>query len=66
MGPFEPAGDTLTPRDWECLDGTLYENESGTTLQLTIHQPNKHPLERTVIWHIEVSNGMFQLAKPAE
>jgi arabinan endo-1,5-alpha-L-arabinosidase len=187
LGPFEPAGDTLTPRDWECLDGTLYEDESGTpwmifcrewlevkdgemyavqlqadlqkavsepillfraseapwsvgfgedssnyvtdgpflhrmpngelvmlwsttgvngytmglarsasgkvtgpwiqdaepldirdgghgmlfhkldgTLQLTIHQPNKHPLERPVIWPIEVSNGMLQLAKPEE
>ncbi|MCD9021045.1 family 43 glycosylhydrolase [Cohnella silvisoli] len=28
--PFEPLGAPLTPSEWECLDGTLYQDYSGT------------------------------------
>jgi arabinan endo-1,5-alpha-L-arabinosidase len=30
IGPFQPIGMPLTPSNWECLDGTLYEDEAGT------------------------------------
>lgn len=30
LGPFEPlTGEPVTPRDWECLDGTLHLDGSG-------------------------------------
>lgn len=30
LGPFEPISEKpVTPADWECLDGTLYVDESG-------------------------------------
>lgn len=31
LGPFIPLGnEPVTPKDWECLDGTLYVDEKGT------------------------------------
>jgi arabinan endo-1,5-alpha-L-arabinosidase len=62
-GPWIQDAEPLDIRDGG--HGMLFHKLDGT-LQLTIHQPNKHPLERPVIWPIEVSNGMLQLAKPEE
>lgn len=39
LGPFEPHGRVcLTPDEWECLDGTLYVDESGTPYLVFCHE----------------------------
>ena len=39
LGPFRPFGaDQLTPRDWECLDGTLHVDESGKPWLVFCHE----------------------------
>lgn len=38
-GTFEPLTDgPVTPRDWECLDGTLYIDKSGTPYIVFCHE----------------------------
>ncbi|HEY8528984.1 MAG TPA: glycoside hydrolase family 43 protein [Paenibacillaceae bacterium] len=39
LGPFRPHSDgPVTPRDWECLDGTLYVDESGRPWMVFCHE----------------------------
>lgn len=39
MGPFLPHSDgPLTPRDWECLDGTLYLSKTGKPYMVFCHE----------------------------
>ena len=39
LGPFIPnSNGALTPNDWECLDGTLYIDESGTPYLIFCHE----------------------------
>jgi hypothetical protein len=39
LGPFEPlAGEPVTPRDWECLDGTLHIERDGTPWIVFCHE----------------------------
>lgn len=39
MGPFRPySQDALTPKDWECLDGTLYVDRQGTPYIVFCHE----------------------------
>lgn len=39
LGPFVPLGDgPLTPRDWECLDGTLYIEQDGSPWLVFCHE----------------------------
>lgn len=39
MGPFVPYSDgPLTPRDWECLDGTLYVSAAGKPYMVFCHE----------------------------
>lgn len=39
MGPFSLHSDgPVTPRDWECLDGTLYVDEEGTPFIVFCHE----------------------------
>ena len=39
MGPFRPHSDgCVTPRDWECLDGTLYVSKSGVPYMVFCHE----------------------------
>ncbi|MFB9274353.1 glycoside hydrolase family 43 protein [Cohnella cellulosilytica] len=39
LGPFRPHSDgPLTPRDWECLDGTLYVNGQGEPWMIFCHE----------------------------
>lgn len=39
LGPFVPYSDgPLTPEDWECLDGTLYVDRSGTPYLVFCHE----------------------------
>lgn len=39
LGPFLPHSDrTVTPRDWECLDGTLYVDRSGAPWMVFCHE----------------------------
>ena len=39
MGPFHPHSDgPLTPRDWECLDGTLYLSAAGKPYMIFCHE----------------------------
>lgn len=39
LGPFRPFGaDQLTPKDWECLDGTLHVDESGKPWLVFCHE----------------------------
>lgn len=39
MGPFRPHSDgPVTPRDWECLDGTLYVDKSGAPWMVFCHE----------------------------
>lgn len=39
LGPFEPHGRVcLTPDEWECLDGTLFVDESGTPYLVFCHE----------------------------
>lgn len=39
MGPFVPHSDgCVTPRDWECLDGTLYISKAGTPYMVFCHE----------------------------
>ncbi len=39
MGPFQPHSDgPLTPRDWECLDGTLYISKTGKPYMVFCHE----------------------------
>ncbi|MDR0848819.1 MAG: glycoside hydrolase family 43 protein [Propionibacteriaceae bacterium] len=38
-GPYVPLSDTpVTPRDWECLDGTLYVDESQNPWMIFCHE----------------------------
>lgn len=37
-GKFEPYSDRLTPKDWECLDGTLYISKNGTPYMVFCHE----------------------------
>lgn len=38
-GPFEPLSDgSLTPKDWECLDGTLYISPCGKPYMIFCHE----------------------------
>lgn len=36
-GPFEVYSERLTPEDWICIDGTLYEDEDGTPYLIYSH-----------------------------
>lgn len=39
LGPFRPHSDgPVTPRDWECLDGTLYVDADGTPWIVFCHE----------------------------
>ncbi|BBI31573.1 glycoside hydrolase family 43 protein [Cohnella abietis] len=39
LGPFAPNGEgPVTPADWECLDGTLYVDESGLPWMVFCHE----------------------------
>jgi arabinan endo-1,5-alpha-L-arabinosidase len=39
LGPFIPHSDgPLTPRDWECLDGTLFVDDSGIPWMVFCHE----------------------------
>ena len=39
LGPFVPWSDgCVTPRDWECLDGTLYVNRQGQPFMVFCHE----------------------------
>lgn len=39
LGPFHPHSDgCVTPRDWECLDGTLYVSKSGAPYMVFCHE----------------------------
>ena len=39
MGPFLPHSDgPVTPRDWECLDGTLYIDKGGAPWMVFCHE----------------------------
>ena len=39
LGPFEPYSDgTVTPQDWECLDGTLYVDKKGEPYLVFCHE----------------------------
>ena len=39
MGPFRPHSDgPVTPRDWECLDGTLYVSLEGKPYMVFCHE----------------------------
>ena len=39
QGPFHPHSDgCVTPRDWECLDGTLYVSKAGTPYMVFCHE----------------------------
>ena len=39
LGPFHPHSDgCVTPRDWECLDGTLYVSKAGTPYMVFCHE----------------------------
>lgn len=39
LGPFEPISDgPATPRDWVCLDGTLYCDKDGTPYMIFCHE----------------------------
>ena len=39
MGPFVPHSDgPVTPRDWECLDGTFYVSRDGTPYMVFCHE----------------------------
>jgi len=39
LGPFEVhSPEPLTPKDWECLDGTLYVSQSGTPYMVFCHE----------------------------
>lgn len=39
LGPFVPhSNGTVTPEDWECLDGTLYINRQGKPYIVFCHE----------------------------
>lgn len=39
LGPFKPHSDgPVTPRDWECLDGTLYIDNQGNPWMVFCHE----------------------------
>jgi len=39
LGPFRPhSAGPLTPRDWECLDGTLFLDEAGAPWMVFCHE----------------------------
>lgn len=39
LGPFVPhSKDALTPKEWECLDGTLYTNHNGKPYLIFCHE----------------------------
>jgi len=39
LGPFHPHSDgCVTPRDWECLDGTLYVSKAGDPYMVFCHE----------------------------
>lgn len=39
LGPFVPHSDgCVTPRDWECLDGTLYVSKAGKPYMVFCHE----------------------------
>ena len=39
LGPFKPHSDgPVTPRDWECLDGTFYVDKSGRPWMVFCHE----------------------------
>lgn len=39
LGPFRPHSDgCVTPRDWECLDGTLYISQAGKPYMVFCHE----------------------------
>lgn len=39
LGPFSPISDgPVTPRDWECLDGTLYIDKAGRPYMVFCHE----------------------------
>jgi hypothetical protein len=44
LGPFAPWGaDQVTPRDWECLDGTLHVDEAGDPWLVFCHEWVQQP-----------------------
>lgn len=39
LGPFKAHSDRqITPKDWECIDGTLYVNPDGTPYMVFVHE----------------------------
>jgi len=39
MGPFKPHSDgCITPKDWECLDGTFYQDKNGKPYMVFCHE----------------------------
>ena len=39
LGPFRPIrNEAVTPQDWQCLDGTLYEDEKGNPWMVFCHE----------------------------
>ena len=39
LGPFEDiAGGCITPKDWDCIDGTLYVDEDGAPWLVFVHE----------------------------
>lgn len=38
LGPFKPYGEPLTPKGWQCLDGTLFVDEGGSPWLVFCHE----------------------------
>ncbi len=38
QGPYTPVGDSLTPRSWSCLDGTLHVDADGAPWLVFCHE----------------------------
>lgn len=49
-GPFVPYGDILTPTDWDCLDGTYYEDKNNNPFIIYSHE-----------W-TQISDGAMEIA----
>lgn len=38
LGPFHPLGEPLTPKGWQCLDGTLFVDDGGEPWLVFCHE----------------------------
>lgn len=55
LGPFVPHSDgPVTPRDWECLDGTLHVDEEGQPWMIFCHE-----------W-VQITNGTINAVRLSE